>query len=130
MPVLRIRLITGLLQLSRVQARVGKFEESLATINQTDEFILPQFSKPRLDKGVELTLLASKIGRHVRDGNPVPQGLVAKCLEQAKSEFQHAHRLKFNVGRAALSHVDLPKFVEEHEEAQAMLKWIEQEFGN
>ena len=131
MPVLRLRLISGLLQLSRVQAKVFDFEKALSTINQIDQFTLPQFSKPRFDKGTELTLLACKIAMNLRDKKPESETaelLVEQCLKQARTEFSKANELKFNVVQAAAHHQDIQKFAAKHPEAKSMLEWIESQF--
>lgn len=101
-PVLRLRLIDGLVQIARTQSAKMDFETAMETIESIDQHLLPNFSKAHFTKGLELTIIATKMGNLERESDPVDQAILKRkedCLANAKSSFEKAAQLGFPVLR-------------------------------
>lgn len=97
--VVRLRLIDGLVQITRTHAQNQNFDTAIENLNRIDEYLLPEFSQPYFTKAVELTILAGRIGDLVRESNDDVDlvDLKQQCIDQAKTQFSKAQKMGFPV---------------------------------
>lgn len=98
--VVRVRLIDGLIQITRTLSQKQDFAAAIANLDSVDEFLLPEFSRPHFSKGVEFTIIAGKIGDVERKSEERDEDLTElkqQCIDKAKSQFSQAQKMGFPV---------------------------------
>ncbi|MDB4777905.1 serine/threonine-protein kinase [bacterium] len=130
-PVLRLRLIDGLIQIVRTHSAKLDFVEAIDAVDSIDEYLLPNFSKPHFTKGLELTLIAGKIGDIERKADQPNKDMVTlkkDCLENAKACFEKAAKMGFPVLKQSRI-VPALQPGNTRPESKLIQEWLENNFG-
>lgn len=128
--VARLRLIDGLVQMTRAHSEGKMFQEAVADIEAIDEFVLPSDSSPLFSQAREYAITASKVGQLTAEEltDSVEQ-LRVKCIEQSKSSFTKAAENGFDVVRGINSDTAFNNFCK-YPECSEIRDWVLQRFSD
>ena len=132
-PVLRMRLIDGLVQFSRAYSAARDFSRAVASLDDIDEYVTPRFSRAQFLKGRELVMVAcrwqdAKEEAEEKEMDFRPEFSQEEILEKAKTAFRKAAKLKFDVAVWSKRDASI-EFHKKYSCCTKILEWIETEFG-
>ena len=125
----RLRLVNGLVQLTRAQSAGDKFAEAEESLDTIDEFALPTDAQLKFTQGREFTVLACKIGLALAEEETAELAMLrTRCLEKARRALTSAASQGFDVIKWSQRDADFQLF-SKYSEASELLDWINENFG-
>lgn len=132
-PVLRMRLVNGLLQFARAYSRDQKFEAAVNALDEIDQHGTKRFSRPYFLKGRELIMIACRWKdmqqQALEEGIEFEPSIEqTELVDQAKAAMKKAHELGFDVVVWSQRDTDFKLHVK-YACCDEFLKWLRAEFG-